>query len=111
LQVQIFGKPKIIAKIPATHFHPSPKVESAILVIEIYSEPLIPEKDIATFFKIMYAGFCHKRKKLTNNLKSINGLTTEKIKGVFTELNLSENTRAQELTIEQWENLINLITR
>ncbi len=40
LSVQVYGKPSIAAKIPAAAFHPAPKVDSAILRIDIYDEPL-----------------------------------------------------------------------
>jgi 16S rRNA A1518/A1519 N6-dimethyltransferase RsmA/KsgA/DIM1 with predicted DNA glycosylase/AP lyase activity len=44
LSVQVYGKPSIAAKIPAGAFHPAPKVDSAILRIDIYDEPLVPNR-------------------------------------------------------------------
>ncbi len=99
LQVQVFGKPKIVTKVPASHFKPAPKVESAVIQIEI-KPPQIPEENLEKLFETINKGFAHKRKKLSKNL----GLTEEKLK----QLGLSPNVRAQELTIEDWKNLISL---
>lgn len=99
LQVQLFGTPKIIAKIPSSHFSPAPKVDSAILHIEIKKPPLA-DKNIPRFFQIIHAGFAHKRKKLIRNLEAVLPKTT--LKTLFKKLNLSENTRAEELNLVEW---------
>ena len=49
LSVQVYGKPNIAAIIPADSFHPAPKVDSAILRIDIYDQPLIPNEMLKTF--------------------------------------------------------------
>jgi len=62
LSVQVYGRPGIAAKIPASLFHPIPKVDSAILRIDIYNEPLIPKDLLGTFFNLSKQGF-HKNVK------------------------------------------------
>ncbi len=91
LQVQLFGTPKIVAKVPPSHFNPAPKVDSAILTIEMHPKPIIPDSDLPKFFELLHAGFAHKRKKLIRNLK----FTPEKWP-------FDENIRAEALTIENW---------
>jgi 16S rRNA (adenine1518-N6/adenine1519-N6)-dimethyltransferase len=93
LQVQLFGTPKLIAKVPPSHFSPKPKVDSAILHIEISPEPLTDKID--QFFNLIHRGFAHKRKKLIRNL----GLTPK-------EFPFPENSRAEELTLQDWLNLL-----
>ncbi len=70
LSVQVYGKPRIAAHIPAEAFFPAPKVDSAVLVIDIYPAPLIKEELLDTFFKLIKAGFSQKRKTLRNSLSS-----------------------------------------
>src|SRR5204863_3965481 len=41
LSVQVYGKPRIVARIPANAFFPEPKVDSAVLSVDIYPSPLI----------------------------------------------------------------------
>jgi len=66
LSVQVYGRPAIAARIPAGAFYPAPKVDSAVLTIELYDRPLIPGESLETFFKLAKAGFSQKRKMLHN---------------------------------------------
>jgi 16S rRNA A1518/A1519 N6-dimethyltransferase RsmA/KsgA/DIM1 with predicted DNA glycosylase/AP lyase activity len=50
------------------------------------------------FWQIVRAGFAHKRKKLTNNLKL-------KPK-IFEKLKIPINSRAENLNIDQWKKLV-----
>ena len=68
LSVQVYGKPKLKAHIPAGCFYPPPEVDSAVLSIELYEEPLFPSESLDLFFKLAHAGFAHKRKTLRNTL-------------------------------------------
>ena len=103
LQVLLFGTPKIIDNVPASHFSPPPKVDSAILHIEIKKPPLA-EKDIRRFFTLVHVGFAHKRKKLIRNLESV--LPKEKLQTLFKKMGLSENARAEELNLLEWTNFL-----
>ena len=106
IQVQLFGTPKIITKVPPSHFNPAPKVDSAILNITIHKTPLIQDSDIPTFFKLIHAGFAHKRKKLIKNLSTLPNLGDTNLSQIFKKLNLDENSRAQSLSLENWQNLL-----
>lgn len=99
LQVLPFGTPKLIAKVPPSHFKPAPKVDSAILQITMHAEPLIPDADLPKFFELIHAGFAHKRKKLIRNLEKII---------LPKSFPFPENTRAEELTLENWKTLYSL---
>src|SRR4029079_16888406 len=68
LSVQVYGKPRIAAQIPASAFFPAPKVDSAVLVIDIYASPQIKEELLERFFRLIKAGFSQKRKTLRNSL-------------------------------------------
>ena len=109
LQVQLFGKPSIVAVVPASHFTPKPKVDSAILKIEMYPKALAQDDEIKKIFQLIHIGFHQRRKKLTKNLKSLNGVNEEKLKNAFEALGLNPNVRAQELSMEQWLGLKNIL--
>jgi 16S rRNA (adenine1518-N6/adenine1519-N6)-dimethyltransferase len=53
LSVQVYGKPAIAAVIPAEAFTPSPKVDSAVLCIDIYPQPVIPADRLELFFTLI----------------------------------------------------------
>lgn len=100
LQVQLFGTPKIISKVPPTHFSPAPKIESAILQIDLFKKPLVKDNDLPKLFNLIHRGFAHKRKKLIRNL----GTPKEQ----FQKLGLNENIRAEELTLLNWLELFKI---
>ena len=57
LSVQVYGKPQIAARIPAVAFYPAPKVDSAVVRVDMYSRPSIPTADREAFFRLAKAGF------------------------------------------------------
>ena len=105
LSVQVYGKPSIAAKIPAGAFHPAPKVDSAILRIDIYDEPLVPHDLINTFFKLTKAGFGQKRKTLRNSLASGLHIPTAEAESLLTSAGIDFMRRAETLSIDEWKSL------
>lgn len=91
---------KIIAKAPPSSFYPPPKVDSVVLEIM----PMSLDERMAKWgmnpeevMKIVKQGFAHPRKKLSSNL----GLTTERAMKLLPDT----NTRAEDMTTEQWVTL------
>ncbi|MEK7104426.1 MAG: 16S rRNA (adenine(1518)-N(6)/adenine(1519)-N(6))-dimethyltransferase RsmA [Patescibacteria group bacterium] len=112
ISVKAYGDPKMIMKVPARYFSPSPKVDSAIISIKNISRKIFtspqpsPYKgegekiDEKLFWKIVHAGFAHKRKKLSSNLKKYIGKAS---------VDLLENKRAEELTLKDWIDLVKMV--
>jgi 16S rRNA (adenine1518-N6/adenine1519-N6)-dimethyltransferase len=102
--VKTFGEPKYCFKVPADKFFPAPKVDSAVLEINLFKKPKIniPEK---IYFEMLYSGFSSPRKKLKNILMKKFFLTNEKINNIFEKLDIDINCRAQNITIYQWESM------
>jgi len=106
ISVKAFGTPKVVMKVSKKAFSPSPKVDSAILLIEHISHTyfsgwgISEQKAIREFFDIVHAGFAHKRKLLGRNLEKVSDKET--ILRVFTELDLSISVRAEDLSPEKW---------
>ena len=105
LSVQVYGKPEIVATIPAGSFHPAPKVDSAILRIDIYDEPLIPSEFLNSFFKYIKAGFAQKRKMLRNSLASGLHIPPPQAEALLTSAKIDPMRRAETLSIEEWKGL------
>ncbi len=103
LSVQVYGKPSIAAIIPADSFHPAPKVDSAILRIDIYDQPLIPNDLLKTFFKLIKAGFSQKRKTLRNSLSSGLHIPTAESEALLTSAGINFMRRAETLSIDEWK--------
>jgi 16S rRNA (adenine1518-N6/adenine1519-N6)-dimethyltransferase len=105
LSVQIYGKPRVAAHIPANAFFPAPKVDSAVLIVDIYSSPQIKEELMTTFFKLIKAGFSQKRKTLRNSLSSGLHIPPTEAADLLTQVNIDPQRRAETLSIEEWEKL------
>lgn len=105
LSVQVYGKPSIASVIPASAFHPTPKVDSAILRVDIYPEPLVPRETLPTFFKLTKAGFSQKRKTLRNSLSSGLHISTKESESMLTAAGIDFMRRAETLSIEEWKGL------
>ena len=109
LSVQVYGKPSLAAIIPAEAFHPAPKVDSAILRIDIYKEPLIPNDLLKTFFDLIKAGFSQKRKTLRNSLSSGMHVSTKDSEALLTSANIDYMRRAETLSIEEWKGMCEIL--
>lgn len=105
LSVQVYGKPRIAADIPAHAFFPPPKVDSSVLVVDIYPSPLIEETVLETFFKLIKAGFSQKRKTLRNSLSSGLHISPAQAADLLTRADIDPQRRAETLSIKEWENL------
>ncbi len=111
LSVQVYGKPNIAAIIPAEAFHPVPKVDSAILRIDIYKEPLIPTDLLKTFFTLIKAGFAQKRKTLRNSLSSGLHIPTKESEALLASANIDFMRRAETLSIDEWKGLCEVLRK
>ena len=103
LSVQVYGKPRIAARIPASVFFPAPKVDSAILCVDIYPDSLIKPELLNTFFKLIKAGFSQKRKTLRNSLSSGLHISPTNAADLLTRAGIDPQRRAETLSIEEWE--------
>jgi len=105
LSVQVYGTPGIVAYIPAEAFYPAPKVDSAVLRVEILPEPLIPTPLLDTFFRLIKAGFSQKRKTLRNSLSGGLGIAPTEAEKMLAAAGLDPMRRAEALSLEEWDRL------
>ena len=105
LSVQIFGMPRIVARVAAGSFYPPPKVESAVVKIDVFPNPVIPEAELAGFFGVARAAFSAPRKQIQNSLAQ--GLDADKAE-IISRLNITginPQRRAETLNIPEWVKL------
>src|SRR3989338_2408331 len=102
ISVKAYGNPKIAGIVKAGAFSPSPKVDSAILLISNISKNSFENVDEQRFFEIVKTGFAHKRKIVSANLRPIFGENTEKI---LTECEIDPQSRAETLSLAKWLSL------
>lgn len=107
LSVKAYGIPRIVAKVPKGNFSPAPSVDSAILCVENINKNFFAHISEERFFECVHAGFASKRKMLASNLKKIS--SPEKIKKAFEVTGLSEKIRAEDVPLQTWSTLVQLL--
>lgn len=108
LSVQVYGKPRITKHIPANAFFPPPKVDSAVLCVDIYPSPQIMFELLNTFFKLIKAGFSQKRKTLRNSLSAGLHISPPEMENFLKKADIDPIRRAETLSIEEWQRLCSL---
>jgi 16S rRNA (adenine1518-N6/adenine1519-N6)-dimethyltransferase len=105
VSVQFYGQPRIVARVPAGAFYPAPKVDSAVVRIDVGegTAALLGEGiDEAKYFRVVRAGFSQKRKTLRNSLSAGLGLSTASAGALLEEAGVDARRRAQTLSLEEW---------
>lgn len=115
LSVKVFGKPKIIAKVPAGAFNPPPKVDSAILHIEHISRDFFTNKkdgcNESLFFILIKKGFSSKRKQLVSVLSEFWSVDKETARETLRTLNISPQVRPEDVPLQKWKEFIQYAPR
>jgi 16S rRNA (adenine1518-N6/adenine1519-N6)-dimethyltransferase len=105
VSVQFYGRPRIVARIPAGAFVPSPKVDSAVVRIDTFPIRPVQVSDVQIFFRVVRAGFGQKRKQLKNALASGLKLSTNDVSAALVRAGVDPRRRAQTLTLVEWESV------
>jgi 16S rRNA (adenine1518-N6/adenine1519-N6)-dimethyltransferase len=105
ISVQLYGKPTIVDYVPAQSFYPQPKVNSAIVRIEVYPKPAVKVEDIAGFFNMVKAGFSAPRKQIRNSLALGLQLDAAEIVELLKQAGIAPQRRPETLSLEEWSRL------
>ena len=105
ISVQLYGKPIIVGYVPALSFYPQPKVDSAIVRIDVYPKPAVEVRDIAGFFEIVKAGFSAPRKQIRNSLALGLQVTSAEAEELLEKAGISPQRRPETLSLEEWAKL------
>ncbi|CAD0229174.1 16S rRNA (adenine(1518)-N(6)/adenine(1519)-N(6))-dimethyltransferase RsmA [Planktothrix agardhii] len=106
VRVQYLANCEYICDVPAKAFYPAPKVDSAVLRLcpRAIAHPATNPQYLETLLKL---GFSSKRKMLRNNLQSV--ISRDQLTQLLEQLEINPQVRAEDLSVEQWVNLTNLM--
>lgn len=110
LMVEYLAIPEIKFFVPNSSFIPSPNVESAI--INLKKEKRYNVKDENVLFDLIHSAFAMRRKKMINSLEQAHFLNMNKedIKKFVNICGLTDNVRAEELSINEYIKLADKIS-
>ncbi len=106
LSVQVYGQPEITARIPAGAFYPAPQVDSSVVRIRLFENPVIPRKQLNLFFRLAKAGFSQKRKTLRNALAGGMHWSPQQAGEILQSASIDPQRRAETLSLEEWGKLV-----
>ena len=101
--VQVFAEAKVVMTIPAAAFTPVPKVDSALVTLEVRDKPAVEVDDMARFFRLVEAVFQFRRKQLGGTVGRVAGMPNAEATKRLGELGIDPTRRPQTLTLPEWE--------
>jgi len=102
LSVQIYGQARIASQIPAACFIPEPKVDSSVLVVDIYPEPKLSREEVDLLFRLAHAAFNQKRKMLRNSLQAVLGGDSDVVSEKLMRVEIDPQRRPENLALDDW---------
>ena len=99
----------LIATLSPDNFYPAPKVDSALLKLEMRDTPKVAVDNEEFFFKVVRTAFRTRRKMLKNALARGKFASEEVLAVAFAELNIAPQRRAETLDITEFAALANFL--
>ena len=106
VSAQVYNNVSLGINVKAELFTPPPKVDSQVVVLERRNQPLVDFNTLPLFFRVVKSGFSERRKKLRSSLSGGLILPKDKVDELLVKSNINPNARAQELSIDDWLNLV-----
>jgi 16S rRNA (adenine1518-N6/adenine1519-N6)-dimethyltransferase len=99
---QFFAVPRLAFVVSPAVFIPPPKVESAVVILDVHNEFPLPPELQALFFRIVNAGFRQKRKQLANAIADVLQLPKPGIADWLAQSGIDPARRAETLSVAEW---------
>ena len=103
--VQVFADARMVMTIPAASFMPVPKVDSALVTLEVRERPAVEVDDMEAFFRFVEAVFQFRRKQVGGTVARIARAPNVDAASRLRELGIDPVRRPQTLTLREWEQL------
>jgi len=102
LEIELYAKACIVGYVGRKDFLPPPKVESAILRLDLLASPKVPLLEREDFLAKVRASFFAPRKQIKNSLSYGLGLSAKEAQEILHRANISPHLRPSELALEDW---------
>lgn len=111
LAVQYYSQAEMKMIVKPNCFIPRPNVDSAVIRLDIYDNPPVQVKNRALMFRIIKGAFEQRRKTLMNSLSHSSAYKTDKdkIEAALVEMGKNVNIRGEELTLEEFALLSDIL--
>jgi 16S rRNA (adenine1518-N6/adenine1519-N6)-dimethyltransferase len=103
--VQVFAEARLLFTIPAAAFTPAPRVDSALVRLDVRERPAVDVDDLPAFFRFVEGVFQGRRKQLGGTLGRISGLGSTAAGSRLRGVGIDPERRPQTLGLAEWEAL------
>ena len=104
--VNYYAEPELLFHVSAGSFMPAPKVDSAVIRLNVREKPPV-DADKDKFFAVVKASFGQRRKVIANSLSAGLGMGKEKVLAILERAGVPQNTRAEALRLEDFAAIAN----
>lgn len=105
--VNFYAKPEMLFSVSSGSFMPAPKVDSAVIRLNVLpNSPVIVDNE-KNFFAVVKAAFSQRRKILANSLSSGLSIDKAKVFEILQECGIPENIRAEKLSLQNFADIAN----
>lgn len=101
VSVNYYAKPELLFHVSAGSFMPAPKVDSAVIRLDILQEPPV-DCDRAAFFRVVKAAFSQRRKVIANSLSAGLGISKSNAAALLEQAGIAPNARAEQLSLQDF---------
>lgn len=109
LAAAYYATGEMLFKVGRGSFTPSPNVDSAVIRFNIRQTPGAEVRDEKMFFRLIRGAFEHRRKTLVNSVSAAGVVSKQKISEALEELSIMPNIRAEQLSLEQFAKLADIL--
>jgi 16S rRNA (adenine1518-N6/adenine1519-N6)-dimethyltransferase len=101
--VQVFAEARTVLTIPRTAFTPAPRVDSALVLLDVREQPAVMVDNLPAFFRFVETVFQGRRKQIGGTLGRISGLGSTQAGTRLGTLGIDPQRRPQTLVLPEWE--------
>jgi 16S rRNA (adenine1518-N6/adenine1519-N6)-dimethyltransferase len=101
--VQVFAEARIALTVPRSAFTPAPRVDAALVVLDVREKPAVTVDDLPAFFRFVETVFQGRRKQVGGTLGRISGLGSTEAGARLSRLSVDPQRRPQTLVLAEWE--------
>ncbi len=102
VSLQYYAEVRKVLDVPARCFDPRPKVDSAVVVLELRDKRALEKSEEDTFFRLVKQAFSQRRKTLANSLAGYKGLGKEETEALLSKLGIDPKRRAETLSVDEY---------
>ena len=106
ISIQVYSVPHIVRRVAAGSFRPPPKVESAVVRLDVREVPLVPRDLMGPFFRTVRAAFGSPRKQLRNSLSHGLGIAATDVERWLVAVGVDPTRRPETLSIDEWRSMV-----